>query len=72
MSELREAYEAARERLFHGTGHLRYGLRQCGPRCLGCSRLKVAMLAAVEAVQRKDKAVLLIQKDIENFPQSRM
>jgi hypothetical protein len=68
--ELREAYDLARQRLFHSKSHLRYGLRKCGPRCLGCSHLKAAMLAAVDATEG-NRATPLIRRDIENFPQER-
>ncbi len=69
--ELRQAYDVARDRLFHGTSHFHYGLRQCGPNCIGCSRLKVAMLATIDAMERGDRAVMLLRRDIKNFPQEK-
>ena len=38
---IKEAREAVEDRMFHGTSHLRYGKRACGPDCLGCNELRV-------------------------------
>lgn len=42
--EVAVAAERVEARMFHGTSHLRYGKRACGPDCLGCNALSCLQL----------------------------
>lgn len=63
IEEKRAAVEA---RTFHGTSHLRYGKRMCGPDCLACNALTAYGLAVLDEADNGNAAAACEERCIHS------